>query len=85
MESGTGLDDTGTEEFSFERKTADFFSLKKSALRSYSMPYGHIAITFGGRAKKKKEPLEGESEVVDGELDANGQHDAPERRRVVIL
>ena len=40
-----------------------------------------------GKKKKKKreEPLEGESEVVDGELDANGQHDAPERRRVVIL
>ena len=29
MESGTGLDDTGTEKFSFERKTADFFFSKK--------------------------------------------------------
>jgi len=39
----------------------------------------------GKEEEKREEPLEGESEVVDGELDANGQHDAPERRRVVIL
>jgi len=48
MESGTGLDDTGTE--------------KNSASRSYSTPYWHIAFTFGegaqkkgGKKKKKKE------------------------------
>jgi hypothetical protein len=70
MESGTGLDDTGAEKFSIEKLCYAILAYFHHIWRSSS---------------KTKEPLEGESKVVDGELDANGQHDTPERRRVVIL